>query len=299
MSESAFFATGCFWGAERRFWQLNGVLKTEVGYMGGTTSTPTYKQVCTGETAHAEMVRVDFDPKLIAYQDLLKEFWTMHDPTTLNSQGNDIGSQYRSVIYTTNSQQLREALASKDIYQKAISSSDYGPIVTEILSSDGVQFWPAEEYHQRYLEKNPDGYDCHSNTGIAFPSGIDESELRNRLDPLSFSVLREAATERPFTGEYVDTETLGVYKCKACHSELFRSETKFHSGCGWPSFYAPTQADAVTLVEDHSLAPRVRTEVRCSHCDSHLGHVFEGEGYDVPTDQRWCINSVAMILEPK
>jgi peptide-methionine (R)-S-oxide reductase len=126
---------------------------------------------------------------------------------------------------------------------------------------------------------------------------IDEAELRARLDPLSYEVLRKGATERPFTGEYTDTDKVGSYRCKACGNELFRSETKFHSGCGWPSFYAPTSDDAVKLIEDRSLAPRIRTEVRCANCDSHLGHVFEGEGYDVPTDQRWCINSVSLILE--
>jgi peptide-methionine (R)-S-oxide reductase len=130
-------------------------------------------------------------------------------------------------------------------------------------------------------------------------SAINEEELRAKLDPLSYAVLREGATERPFTGEYTDTETVGSYRCKACGNELFRSETKFHSGCGWPSFYAPTSDDAVTLIEDRSLAPRIRTEVRCAKCDSHLGHVFEGEGFDVPTDQRWCINSVSLILEEK
>lgn len=130
-------------------------------------------------------------------------------------------------------------------------------------------------------------------------SSINEEELRAKLDPLSYAVLREGATERPFTGEYTDTETVGIYQCKACGNELFRSETKFHSGCGWPSFYAPTSSDAVILIEDRSLAPRIRTEVRCASCDSHLGHVFEGEGFDVPTDQRWCINSVSLILEEK
>jgi len=132
-----------------------------------------------------------------------------------------------------------------------------------------------------------------------YPVRIDEAQLAAKLDPLSYEVLRKAATERPFTGEYTDTETVGSYRCKACGNELFKSETKFHSGCGWPSFYAPTSEDAVELIEDRSLAPRVRTEVRCANCGSHLGHVFEGEGYGTPTDERWCINSVAMVLEPK
>ena len=126
---------------------------------------------------------------------------------------------------------------------------------------------------------------------------VNEADLKSKLDPLSYEVLRKGATERPFTGEYNDTDKVGSYRCKVCNSELFRSETKFHSGCGWPSFYAPTQNDAVTLIEDRSLAPRIRTEVRCANCDSHLGHVFEGEGYETPTDQRWCINSVCLILE--
>ena len=132
-----------------------------------------------------------------------------------------------------------------------------------------------------------------------YPVTIDEAELKAKLDPLSYEVLRNSATERPFTGEYTDADTVGSYRCKACNNELFRSETKFHSGCGWPSFYAPTSDDAVELIEDRSLAPRIRTEVRCAKCGSHLGHVFEGEGYAVPTDQRWCINSVSLILEPK
>ena len=132
-----------------------------------------------------------------------------------------------------------------------------------------------------------------------YPVKIDEQALAARIDPLSYNVLRNAATEQAFTGEYTDTETVGVYNCKACAAELFRSETKFHSGCGWPSFYAPTADDAVRLIEDRSLFPRVRTEVLCAACGSHLGHVFEGEGFDVPTDQRWCINSVSLVLQPR
>jgi peptide-methionine (R)-S-oxide reductase len=148
-------------------------------------------------------------------------------------------------------------------------------------------------------EPASDGENTRSQHLMAKKIEINEDELKAKLDPLSYEVLRNGATERPFTGEYTDSETLGIYRCKACNAELFRSETKFHSGCGWPSFYAPTTEDAVTLIEDRSLAPRIRTEVRCASCDSHLGHVFEGEGFEVPTDQRWCINSVSMILEAK
>ncbi|MCX6453818.1 MAG: peptide-methionine (R)-S-oxide reductase MsrB [Actinobacteria bacterium] len=137
------------------------------------------------------------------------------------------------------------------------------------------------------------------NNKAKYPVQIDDAELASKIDPISFEVLRHGATERPFTGEYTDSDKVGSYRCKACNHELFKSETKFHSGCGWPSFYAPTKDDAVELIEDLSLGMRVRTEVRCANCGSHLGHVFEGEGYDVPTDQRWCINSVSLILEEK
>ena len=130
-----------------------------------------------------------------------------------------------------------------------------------------------------------------------YPVARTEAEWRERLSEEEYDVLRRAGTERPFTGEYVDTETVGVYSCRACGAELFRSETKFHSHCGWPSFYAPTEDDAVELIEDRSLG-MVRVEARCAACGSHLGHVFEGEGYPTPTDQRWCINSVSLRLEP-
>jgi peptide-methionine (R)-S-oxide reductase len=126
---------------------------------------------------------------------------------------------------------------------------------------------------------------------------LTDKEWRERLTPEEYRVLRQAGTEAAFTGEYTDTKTEGVYRCRACGAELFRSAEKFESHCGWPSFYQPTADDAVVLLEDRSMGA-VRTEVRCANCGSHLGHVFEGEGYEVPTDQRWCINSVSLTLEP-
>ena len=143
---------------------------------------------------------------------------------------------------------------------------------------------------QHLPTQRPDGND--------YPVQLDDDELRTKLDPLSYHVLRQAGTERPGSGEYADAETEGVYRCKACEAELFHSDTKFHSGCGWPSFYAPTEDDAVVLLEDRDMG-YVRVEARCANCGSHLGHVFTGEGFGTPTDQRWCINSVCLTLEPK
>ena len=170
MSNKAFFATGCFWGAERRFWNLPGVISTTVGYMGGVKAQPTYEEVCTGTTGHAEMVEVVFDPSVITYRRLLEEFWTMHDPTSLNRQGGDIGTQYRSAIFYTSEVQKIQAELTRDLYQAVLTKEGIGPIVTEIEDATGHTYWLAEGYHQRYLEKNPNGYDCHSSTGVRFPA---------------------------------------------------------------------------------------------------------------------------------
>ena len=169
MIQEAYFATGCFWGAERRFWKLDGVLETSVGYMGGTHAHPTYEDVCTGRTGHAETVYIRFDEDAVSYHRLLQEFWTMHDPTSLNKQGGDIGTQYRSAIFTTSESQMDQARASRAKYQEALKSEGLGEIVTEILPAQENTYFLAEEYHQRYLEKNPNGYDCHSSTGVPFP----------------------------------------------------------------------------------------------------------------------------------
>jgi peptide-methionine (R)-S-oxide reductase len=133
--------------------------------------------------------------------------------------------------------------------------------------------------------------------GAPYPVVRGEDEWQAALTPLEYHVLREAGTEAPFVGEYTDTRAEGVYRCRACQAELFRSDAKFDSHCGWPSFYAPLAQDSVVYIEDHSLG-RVRTEVRCASCGGHLGHVFEGEGYGTPTDLRYCINSISMTLEP-
>ena len=168
--EQAVFGMGCFWGAERVFWELPGVYSTAVGYAGGQTKNPTYEEVCTGFTNHAEVVLVVFDSNRISYEDLLKAFWEGHDPTQGMRQGNDAGPQYRSTIYTYGDEQLAAAKKSKELFQQALSRADRGPITTEIRPAP--PFYYAEEYHQQYLGKNPNGYCGLAGTGVTCPLGV-------------------------------------------------------------------------------------------------------------------------------
>jgi peptide-methionine (S)-S-oxide reductase len=172
MTQTAYFALGCFWGAERRFWQTEGVIETSVGYMGGTKQNPSYELVCTGTTGHAEAVKVVFEENVVSFRELLEMFWTIHDPTQGNRQGNDIGSQYRSVVFYTTEEQKSEALLTKEIYEKAIKSEGFNSITTEIIPASDHIYFEAEDYHQKYLKKNPNGYDCHARTGVFFPAGV-------------------------------------------------------------------------------------------------------------------------------
>ena len=166
----AVFGMGCFWGAEKKFWSLGGVYSTAVGYAGGPTPNPTYREVCTGQTGHNEVVLVVFDPAIINYDDLLKVFWESHDPTQGMQQGNDAGTQYRSGIYTANADQQKAAERSRDAFQRQLTAAGYGPITTEIVPAP--EFFYAEDYHQQYLAKNPDGYCGLGGTGVSCPIGV-------------------------------------------------------------------------------------------------------------------------------
>jgi peptide-methionine (S)-S-oxide reductase len=168
--EQAVFGMGCFWGAEKKFWALPGVYTTAVGYAGGLTPNPTYREVCSGMTGHTEVVLVVFDPKKITYDALLKTFWENHDPTQGMRQGNDIGTQYRSGIYTFGDAQREAAERSRDMYQQQLSANGYGTITTEIIPAP--EFYYAEDYHQQYLSKNPDGYCGLGGTGVTCPVGV-------------------------------------------------------------------------------------------------------------------------------
>jgi peptide-methionine (S)-S-oxide reductase len=166
----AVFGMGCFWGAEKKFWQQPGVHSTAVGYAGGLTPNPTYREVCTGMTGHNEVVLVVFDPKTTTYEAMLKVFWENHDPTQGMRQGNDVGTQYRSGIYYADEAQKRAAEASRDAFQKQLSTAGYGAITTEIVPAP--EFYYAEDYHQQYLAKNPDGYCGLGGTGVSCPIGV-------------------------------------------------------------------------------------------------------------------------------
>jgi methionine-S-sulfoxide reductase/methionine-R-sulfoxide reductase len=311
--ETAVFGMGCFWGAERLFWQLDGVYTTAVGYAGGVTPYPTYREVCSGHTGHAEVVLVVYDPQRISYSALLRIFFEEHDPTQGMRQGNDIGTQYRSAIYWTTEEQRRLAEMTRDAYNAELRKARHGEITTEIAKAG--PFYYAEDYHQQYLHKVPHGYCGLVGTGVSCPapslvvsggSGVPstlkplpetEEEWKARLSREEYAVLRQAATERPFTGEYVDTDEDGTYHCRACGNPLFTSDTKYHSGCGWPSFWDTISDEAVEYIEDRSLGV-VRTEVRCARCHSHLGHVFD-DGPRQHGGQRYCMNSIAMELHER
>jgi peptide-methionine (S)-S-oxide reductase len=314
--EVASFALGCFWGAERLFWEMDGVWTTAAGYAGGYTPNPTYEEVCTGYTGHAETVLVVFDPVKVTYEQLLKVFFEAHDPTQGMRQQADIGTQYRSAIFAHNDEQRRVAELVLADYDRALQAAGEDRITTEILEAG--PFYYAEEYHQQYLHKVPNGYCGLKGTGVACaispapvrggdhdtavedpglkPIPETEEDWKQVLGPDRYKVLRQAGTERPFTGEYNAVWDEGTYRCAACGNPLFDSGTKYDHGCGWPSF-GEALPEAVEYLDDTSYGMH-RTEVRCARCHSHLGHVFN-DGPREYNGARFCMNSVAIDLQRK
>ena len=295
-----YLAGGCFWGLEAYLKRLPGVRGTVVGYANGSTENPSYHDVCRWNTGHAETVAVTYDPRVLPTDVLLDAFFEAIDPTSVDRQGNDRGTQYRSGIYWTDEADL-PAIEASLLRQQARYTS---PIVTEVEPLDG--FYPAEEYHQNYLEKNPNGY-CHiprAEMELFSRLRIDPGDyqkpaaesIRDKLTAEQYRVTQESGTERAFTGEFWDKFEKGIYVDVVTGEPLFSSTDKYESGCGWPAFTKPIEEPAVVELEDLSHGMR-RTEVRSRAGDSHLGHVFTGDP-ESPNGVRYCINSAALRFVP-
>ncbi len=279
MKEKITFAAGCFWLVQYIFQTETGVLSTKAGYTGGFTFCPTYQEVCSSKTGHVEAVEIIYDESQISFETLLNLFFKIHNPTSFLKQGNDIGPQYRSVIFYHTNTQKEKAL--KKI--KELEKEKKYKIVTDIVKAP--VFYPAEEYHQHYLVKKN-----------LLPVRIkhSETEWKKLLTPDEFHILRKKGTEIPNTGFYTFFFKKGSYRCKACGEKLFLSSAKIKCPCGWPSFDKAIEKS--TLIKKDFSFFMIRDEVLCNRCLSHLGHRFFS--LTTKTQQRYCINSVALDFDP-
>ena len=291
-----YLAGGCFWGVEEYFSRVPGVLDAVSGYANGRSETTRYELI--GQTGHAETVQVTYDASKVSLREILLHFFRIINPLSKNKQGNDVGTQYRTGVYYTDANDLSTI---EQVFQEM--TEQYGqPLAVELLPLK--HFIPAEDYHQDYLKKNPNGY-CHINVNQAASPVIDASayrkpnreELKESLSPEAYAVTQENGTERAFTSPLWNQFEPGIYVDVVTGEPLFSSKDKFDSACGWPSFSRPISPEVANYKEDHS-HHMDRIEVRSRVGNSHLGHVFP----DGPSDRgglRYCINGVATRFVPK
>jgi len=299
-SSVIYLAGGCFWGMEKLMQSIPGVLDAESGYANGTGEQDAdYKTVCTGKTGFRETVKVTYDPARVSLDQLLFAYFEVVDPTAVNRQGHDTGTQYQAGVYYADaeSQAVVERVAAIERARTPRFSVEIGPL---------VNFFPAEEYHQNYLDKNPNGY-CHipfAEIARLSKSTIDagryrkpeEAKIRAALTPEQFDVTQKSATERPFSSEYYGNTQRGLYVDVVTGEPLFTSDDMYRSSCGWPSFTKPVESSVVVERTDSSHCMR-RVEVRSRAGDSHLGHMFEGDA-ESPNGIRYCINGASLRFVP-
>ncbi|MDR1421244.1 MAG: peptide-methionine (S)-S-oxide reductase MsrA [Coriobacteriales bacterium] len=292
--KTIYLAGGCFWSVEKYVRAIGGVVATRVGYANGSVAEPSYEQVCSGTTGHAETVELTYDETALDLRDLLWLFFEIIDPLALNRQGKDVGTQYRTGVFYVDPPD--GVIAQAALAELGTRYANRGAVVTQCAPLES--FYEAEEYHQHYLEKHPDGY-CHIDP-TAY-QGIERRLARaaalRSLDPVAYAVTQQGATEQPYENAYFDHFEPGVYVDAVTGKPLFSSADKFDSGCGWPAFSRPLSANVLTERPDMSHG-MTRTEVLASESGSHLGHVFT----DGPAESgglRYCINSAALRFVPE
>lgn len=296
MRKTIYLAGGCFWGTDHLFSLVPGVLATEAGYANSRIANPSYREVCSGITDAAEAVKVEYDDEKVSLTDLLKLYFKSIDPLSFDRQGNDVGRQYRTGIYYTDSSDasvIEAQVATIQRRHKQPLAVEYGEL---------KNFYPAEDYHQDYLYKNENGY-CHVDPALfkearemKSKEKVSKEELRKRLTPLQWEVTQNAATEHPFANEYDEEFRKGIYVDITDGTPLFVSSNKYNSGCGWPAFTRPIDDNLINENLDTSYG-RIRTEVRSASSGAHLGHVFN----DGPVEEgglRYCINSASLRFIP-
>lgn len=296
MEKTIYLAGGCFWGTDHLFSLVPGVIATQAGYANSNVANPSYEEVCTGTTGAAETVRVVYDDSKVSLTELLKLYFRSIDPLSLNRQGNDVGTQYRTGIYYSDSGDAPVVEAQIATIQRRHRE----PLAVEhgLLEN----FYPAEDYHQDYLYKNENGY-CHVDPALfkearemKVKGSADKEDLRRRLTPLQWEVTQNAATERPFVNEYDEEFRKGIYVDVTDGTPLFVSSNKYDSGCGWPAFTRPINDNLIDESVDTSYG-RVRTEVKSASSGAHLGHVFN-DGPEEEGGLRYCINSASLRFIP-